>query len=344
MGWLANTAMAMALLTALAARCGATAEPTPTITALDFPLRPIRATTTGSQSEGCPPAPTRDETAFPLPRLREAVPKLPYNVWPIIPAQFPLGEPVPISVLVKNASQDTIIVPDEFAYAVVITNEDGKPVSWWLDGQDKYDTVARLTTDESPARLRRRVVPGGTTAYDVGWDQRNLGPDLRGVGPCLGEPVLPGHYLVWVLVPSRPGDSAAVREALPAAPDRLAELGWMVAEPHQLKLGGPGNSCTERIRAEEPRHIEVLKQVKRRYRESFMAIPGGTSLGVGVVRKNGQRITEIGIIVFNDPKLPPQQIDPQGLIPKTLAGCTVTTKTIHPEPAGARGVQLSPGA
>ena len=338
MGKLAYAAMTMALLTALAAACGGTPAPTPTITALEFPLRPTRSTTTGSQLEACPPAPTRDEIAFSLPRLREAVPKLPYDVWPIIPAQFPLGEPVPIRVLVKNASRDTIIVPDEFSYAVVITNEDGKPVSWWVDGQDKYDTVARITTSETSARLRRRVVQGGTTAYDVAWDQRDMRTELghRGTEPCVGQPVPAGEYLVWVLVSTREGQTMGVREALPAASHRLAELGWLAAEPHDLTLGGAAISCTKAMEADRDLHREALRQVKRRYRESLMEIPGNAGLGVGVVRKEGQRIAEIGIIVYTDSKLPPAQIDPQGLIPKTLEGCTVATKSIHPEPAEAQ--------
>ena len=91
----------------------------------------------------------------------------------------------------------------------------------------------------------------------------------------------------------------------------------------------PRVSCNAWVRADRDRHIEVLKDVKQRHRDSLWAIPGVHGLGVGFVRREGRRTDEVGIVVVFDSVLPPEQIDPDNLLPTTIEGCMVNVQFDH---------------
>jgi len=56
------------------------------------------------------------------------------------------------------------------------------------------------------------------------------------------------------------------------------------------------------------------------------AIPGVISLGVGYAEEDGKRTDELAIIVTTNIELPPDQVDPMGLIPTELEGCKVSVR------------------
>ena len=67
-----------------------------------------------------------------------------------------------------------------------------------------------------------------------------------------------------------------------------------------------------------------LSGVKSRHARQLRAIPGVIGLGVGMIYREGERTNEIGIIVRVDGRLPPEKVDPEGLIPTTIEGCAVS--------------------
>ena len=121
--------------------------------------------------------------------------------------------------------------------------------------------------------------------------------------------------------------------ALPTAGDRV--------EPEERI------TCTEDVmllaenREDRGRQQSLLGQVKERHRYELIAIPGVIGLGVGFIHPGGHPTKEIGIIVKVDAKLPPEQVDPEGLIPSSIEGCAVSVSAEAPAPAGRAPSQTS---
>ena len=74
---------------------------------------------------------------------------------------------------------------------------------------------------------------------------------------------------------------------------------------------------------------DSILTVKRRHEGALLAIPGVREARVGPVVKNGHRTGEIGIVVYVDQKLPPEQIDPKGMVPTYLDGRRVDVQPIR---------------
>lgn len=101
------------------------------------------------------------------------------------------------------------------------------------------------------------------------------------------------------------------------------------------EIGSPdaniGLSCTKDvISADDRDHIEILTDVKARHRDMLFAIPGVIGVGVGFVFKDGERTEEVAILVYTNKELPPEQVDPMGVIPTELEGCKVSVREIGP--------------
>ena len=92
-----------------------------------------------------------------------------------------------------------------------------------------------------------------------------------------------------------------------------------------------GRSCTKDvISADNLDQIEILKVVKARHSDRLWAIPGVIGLGVGAVYEDGERTKEVAILVYVNSELPPEQIDPIGVIPTELEGYKVSIKESVP--------------
>ena len=91
-------------------------------------------------------------------------------------------------------------------------------------------------------------------------------------------------------------------------------------------------SCTDEVKADRKRHVQVLREVKDRHPE-VLEIPGVNGYGAGSIFRDGERTDELGIIITVDSEFPPEEVDPDDLIPSHLEGCVVSVERAHYEPA-----------
>ena len=108
---------------------------------------------------------------------------------------------------------------------------------------------------------------------------------------------------------------------------------------------GENISCTEEVKRNRERHIEVLRDVKRRHRDALFTLTGVWGVGVGSVYSDGERTREVGITVHIDidTEAAPGQSDPKLLIPSSIEGCTVDVQVGKP-PVPAAAETPSPTA
>ena len=72
----------------------------------------------------------------------------------------------------------------------------------------------------------------------------------------------------------------------------------------------------------------------------LFAIPGVIGVGVGFVFEDGERTDEVAILVYTDKELPPDQVDPMGVIPTELEGCKVSVRESNLQPASEDAIIL----
>ena len=72
--------------------------------------------------------------------------------------------------------------------------------------------------------------------------------------------------------------------------------------------------------------MRKLLEVKAKYADELWSIPGVFGIGVGLVRRGGQRTKDRAIIVHVDIDRPPDQEDVIERIPKVLDGCPVQVR------------------
>ena len=228
---------------------------------------------------------------------------------------------MPLKLRVKNASGISFDFPTNFTYGFIVTGLDGTVV--WSRLQ-----VTRLRPHV------RRGSPGTVVFDEVHWAQRDLncGPAQGRSVPCQGQPVSPGIYVVWGLVPPAAGLHNNAPVLQDSGPETLRATGWALTEPHELTLGGPRISCSEEIAADRDLHIEVLRDVRRRHRDLLSAIPGIQGVGVGNVRPSG-----LGIKLIVDTAQLGEGVSLADVVPATLEGCIVDTRHGRIVPASANG-------
>ncbi len=71
------------------------------------------------------------------------------------------------------------------------------------------------------------------------------------------------------------------------------------------------------------RQVQRASEVQARYADDLMRKPHVVGVAVGYASQGGKATPEIGLVVMVDEKLPPDQLDPQDMIPSELDGVRV---------------------
>ena len=71
------------------------------------------------------------------------------------------------------------------------------------------------------------------------------------------------------------------------------------------------------------RQVQRASEVQARYADDLMRKPHVVGVAVGYASQGGKATPEIGLVVMVDEKLPPDQLDPQDMIPTELDGVRV---------------------
>ena len=114
----------------------------------------------------------------------------------------------------------------------------------------------------------------------------------------------------------------------------LADCGW---------FGYGQVICGGEVITDRRTHSRVLREVTDKHEQELQTIPGVVGAGYGFLRdKNSKKTGDVGIIVFVDPFLPDEEIDPHNEIPSSITGCKVTVERVPLVSTGPSIVEIEP--
>jgi hypothetical protein len=71
------------------------------------------------------------------------------------------------------------------------------------------------------------------------------------------------------------------------------------------------------------RQVQHASEVQEKYADALMRLPHVVGIGVGFIMRGGERMSEVGLIVMVDTKLPRAQLAEEDMIPRELDGVRV---------------------